>query len=219
MISMRRILAKLALSAATFVLSNGLMTAQNEASLKQIAGDWLYRLGPHTLVALHLEVAGYSADRLHGYVLTPDHFSMNAPLPFSNIKGGDRSETVSSTGWNNGLLLLKEESATAKPEQLDSFSVRRIDADHIAFTLFQPLPPITMERATSKPELYHGWDSSRSYSPDDFLPDNAEMAAIVAADQADRKDGMHIDWQKVGRADAERRTRTADLLKRNELHT
>lgn len=45
------------------------------------------------------------------------------------------------------------------------------------------------------------------------------MAEIVAADQADRKDFSHVDWQKVERADTDRRTATASLLSEGQLHT
>ena len=49
-------------------------------------------------------------------------------------------------------------------------------------------------------------------------PDNAEMAALVAADQAAR-DGGPVDWSVVGAEDAARRARTRALLEQGALTT
>ena len=43
--------------------------------------------------------------------------------------------------------------------------------------------------------------------------------SIVAADQADRKDGNHIDWERVNKADDSRRLAIMALLQKGELHT
>lgn len=48
--------------------------------------------------------------------------------------------------------------------------------------------------------------------------DNAEMAAIYAADQTPRQGGP-IDWEAVGAADAERRARTRALIEQGALTT
>ena len=201
------------------VLSVGILSAQTNGDLKALVGGWTYRLGPRALFGLHLELSKDAGGGFQGYVITPEHYSMNIPVRFSGIKGSDRNERVISTGRKDGLLLLKEENASAKPEQLDVFSVRSLDANHIAFTLFQQLPPLTMEKTTDKIELFHGWDSTQSYSPGEFLPDNAVMTLVVAADQADRKNYPQIDWKKVNHADAERRKSTLDLLQQGALNT
>src|SRR5689334_20663257 len=49
--------------------------------------------------------------------------------------------------------------------------------------------------------------------------DNAEMAAIVAADQAVREGGGQVDGQAMVRADAERRQRTRELFDGGALTT
>lgn len=50
-------------------------------------------------------------------------------------------------------------------------------------------------------------------------PSNAEMKAIFDADQADRKAGPDIDWEKVAAADAARRARTRALLDAGALRS
>src|SRR4051794_3125076 len=56
--------------------------------------------------------------------------------------------------------------------------------------------------------------------------DSAEMAAIFAADQADRRAGpadvaekANIDWKAIGPRDTARRAQTKALLDRGGLHT
>ncbi len=116
-------------------------------------------------------------------------------------------------------MKLVELNPSAKPEDRDLLLVRLVDARHIELKIAPPLPMLQLERADGEPKLFDKWDSTRSYSPDDYLANNPEMQRIVDADQADRKDGMHIDWKRVTPADALRRTQTAALLQKGELHT
>ncbi len=76
-----------------------------------------------------------------------------------------------------------------------------------------------MNRTETEPRLADNWDSTRIYTQDYFVPDNPQMAQIVEADQNDRKDAIHADSQKVGKADSERRIATASLLHEGKLHT
>jgi hypothetical protein len=211
-----------ALAVATVGLySVQMAAAQTDSGTNDLAGTWVYRLGQRTLFTIHLEHDENTANRLHGYFLHPEHFDMNSSggIRFSNITNKSKLEPVISIASQDGLLHLKEDSPSSKPENLDVFLVRSVDSTHIDFTLFQPLPPLRMERAKDPQRLADDWDTARTYSPDDFLPDNPQMMQIVAADQADRKDGFHIDWQKVNKADEERRIATAALLKEGELRT
>lgn len=76
-----------------------------------------------------------------------------------------------------------------------------------------------MKRIASEPLLATDWDSTRTYTEDDFVPDSAEMTAIVARDQVDRAEISHVDEQALEKADNERRARTAALLQKGLLHT
>ncbi len=197
--------------------------AQSDSRANDLAGTWVYRLGQKTLFTVHLEHDENNANGLHGFFLHPEHFNMNSSggsvVRFSNITNESKLEPLISIASQDGLLHLRENAPSDKPEDVDVFLIRDIDSTHIDFTLFQPLPPFRMERATDPQRLADDWDTARTYSPDDFVPDNPQMMQIVAADQADRKDGFHIDWHKVGKADEERRIATAALLKEGKLHT
>jgi hypothetical protein len=190
---------------------------------KELSGTWVYRLGPNTLFALHLEAEKDHPDQLQGYLLYPDHFYINSPggsvLQFSKLTNHSKRELIVSTEVKEGQVRLEEVSPSAKPENKGSYTVRAVDSTHVALTLFPSLPSLRMERTADQPQLFDHWDSTRTYSPDDFLTDNPQMASIVAADQADRKDGMHIDWQAVNITDGKRRLATKSLLQKGELHT
>jgi len=213
-----------ALAIATVGLySVQMVAAQSDDRTNDLTGTWVYRLGPNTLFALHLEIDKTIPNRLHGYFLHPEHFNMNSPggsvIRFSNITNESKLESVISIASQDGLLHLKEEAPSNRPEEQDVFLIRGVDSTHIDFTLFPPLSPLRMGRATDPQRLADNWDSKRTYSPDDFVSDNPQMVQIVDADQADRKDGFHIDWQKVGKADEERRIATTALMKEGKLHT
>jgi hypothetical protein len=164
---------------AVFLVS--MVVAQAPSGRKELSGTWVYRLGPNTLFALHLEAEKDHPDQLQGYLLYPDHFYINSPggsvLQFSKLTNHSKRELIVSTEVKEGQVRLEEVSPSAKPENKGSYTVRAVDSD------------------------------------------NPQMASIVAADLADRKDGMHIDWQAVNITDGKRRLATKSLLQKGELHT
>lgn len=193
------------------------------ATEKDFSGTWVYKLGPKVLFALHLEDARGEGGPLHGYLLRPEHFEMQSPggtvQHWSHIPHTSVREPVISAGLHDGELTLVDESPAKDGEQ-SAIRLRRIDSSHIAFRLFASMAPLRMEKvATEAPVLASDWDEARSYSEDDFVADNPEMMRIVDADQADRKDGMHVNWAVVGRADEARRQAVATLLREDKLHT
>lgn len=97
--------------------------------------------------------------------------------------------------------------------------MKPVDTTDVDFTLFPSFPNLRMKRITSEPRLASDWDSTRTYTQDDFALDNGEMTAIVVRDQADRAGTSHIDEQALEKADSERRVQTAALLKQGLLHT
>lgn len=201
----------LALAGATCV-------AQEQHRPSDLVGTWVYRIGPKTLFALHLEPAADPADQLHGYLLLPKTFRINPGPRFSGIEGPGRKQLVSSTVREGGCLQLLEDNSSMKADQRDHYQVCRVDKTQLAFTLFRNMAPLNMELDANPPTIANEWDSTRTYSPDDFVPDNSRMAAIAAADQADRST-VQIDWSVVGKADERRRAESAVLLKQGELHT
>jgi hypothetical protein len=200
----------------------GTVLAQSSEAAKDLAGNWVYRLGPNALFALHLETDPSDSGKIRGYLLHPEHFNLNfingAMMQFSKIANQSQRDALVSNGWKDGSLSLKEASSS-DPKQEVAFSVRLANYTHLDFSMFPSFPPLSMERIAEEPRLADNWDSNRNYTPDDFVTDNPQMAQIAAADQADRKDSLHADRSKVVHADAERRVATASLLSLGQLHT
>ena len=72
---------------------------------------------------------------------------------------------------------------------------------------------MTFIRAESSAVTAADWDEEeRYYVRDPAPPPNTEIAAIFAADQADRQQLGNIDWAVVGPKDAARRTRVRRML-------
>ena len=200
------------------ILAARTLVGQDHRNQADLSGTWVYRLGTKTLFALHLEPTVKATDQLNGYLLLPKKFLMNPGPRFSGVEGPGSEELVVSTVGGGGCLRLLEDNPTAKPEQRDHYQVCRLDRTHVTFTLFQNLAPLNMESEANLPTVATEWDSTRTYSPDDFLPDNPHMAAIVAADQADRNTPQ-IDWTVVSKADERRRAECSQLFKQGVLHT
>jgi hypothetical protein len=202
--------------------SLGTVAAQTATDKKELIGNWVYRLGPNSLFGLHLEPDPGEPGRLRGYLLHPEHFNFNSVnsslLRFSEITNQSQRESLISVGWQNGVLQLKDASS-AKSEDGVIYLVHLADVTDIDLTLSSFVPPLKMERTTAEPRLADNWDSTRTYSPDDSIPDDPQMAQIAAADKADRKDSLHADWLKVRSSDSERRIATASLLREGKLHT
>lgn len=219
---MKLLLGRLCVVALLALCSLKAITALPDNAPKELAGNWVYRLGSNALFVLHLESDPADASRWHGYFLHPGNFNLSvsngAALQFSKITNQSQRDALVSVGWQSGELRLVN-PPSGKGEGGTVFSVRLVDSAHVDFSLVPTLPPLRMERTSDEPRLAGNWDSARTYTQDDFMPDSTQMAEIVAADQADRKDDGHWDAQKVERADAERRAATASLLREGKLHT
>lgn len=130
------------------VCSIGTVLAQSGDAMKGLAGNWIYRLGPNTLFALHLELDPSDPGKIRGYFLHPEHFNLNSingtTLQFSKITNQSQRDTLVSIGWQEGCLRLKEISGNSKNEAV--FSVRLADPSHIDFSMFPSSPPLSMER-------------------------------------------------------------------------
>jgi hypothetical protein len=219
---MKSLLGRLFVMAIVGLFSLGTVKAETDSATKELAGNWVYKLGTNALFALHLEPDPGDPGMWRGYLLHPEYFNLNfingSMLQFSKITNRSQRDDLVSLGWHDGSLQLKSASSSKLGDQV-AFSVKLVDPAHVDFTMFPAFPPLNMERISGEPQLADNWDSTRTYTPDDFVTDNPRMAEIVAADQGDRRDLTHIDWQKVERADAERRSATASLLRDGKLHT
>ena len=209
--------------ALTVLYSAGSLRAQQAADTTKLVGNWAYSLGPKTLFGLHLERDPSRLDHLRGYVVSPENFSFNflngTLLQFSKVSTKSEQQSIASLQWKNGALQLRDPAPAHGTNEASTYLVRPVDTTHVDFTLFSGLPQLKMKRITSEPQLASDWDSTRTYTPDDFAPDNEEMTTIVARDQADRATNSHIDEHALEKADSERRLQTEALLEKGLLHS
>ncbi len=206
----------------TALCSTGSSMAQEAVNTTKLVGNWAYSLGPKVLFGLHLERDPAKPDRLRGYVVTPENFSVNSlngtQPQFSQISAKSQQQPVASLDWKDGALQLRDPSP-AHGDDVPTYLVKPVDTADVDVTFFPNSPDLRMKRIAGEPQLASDWDSTRAYTQDDFAPDNDEMAAIVARDQAERAGNSHVGGQAMEKADSERRVQTAALLKQGLLHT
>jgi hypothetical protein len=80
-----------------------------------------------------------------------------------------------------------------------------------------PVPPFELVRTGIARSVSTDWDECKTYSPDDVVDSNPEMERIFNEDQRDRKAGVKINWQVVGKSDAERRSAVMSCFKRDRF--
>jgi hypothetical protein len=197
--------------------------AQEAVDTTKLAGNWSYSLGPKTLLGLHLERDPARPDHLRGYVVLPEDFNFNVLngtlLQFSKISAKSEQHPVDSFDWKDGALQLRDPSPAHDANGVLTYFVKPVDAADVDFALFPNFPNFRMKRITSEPRLASDWDSTHTYTQDDFAPDNDEMTAIIARDQADRAETSHVDEQALQKADSERRVQTEALLEKGLLRS
>ena len=101
------------------------------------------------------------------------------------------------------------------------FKLQSLDSDHAQLTISTPngaTKPMALVRARTAPVLATDWEN-RPYTIDQRWPDNPEMKAIFAEDQADRSNPATIDWAVVTPRDEARRARTLTLLNEGKLRS
>jgi len=181
------------------------------------AGEWVLTLGKRILLAVSLTPDSGGA-HFSGSMLRPQHFSSDGGS-FSSIKGlGVRYQIVRSAVKQNCLSFTTQNPSDKSDE--DAFELcstgetgsLRIDSPGSASW------PVTKRRGPIT--IATDWDSTRTYFLDDTDVDNPVMQQIFQADKKDRQPGIgKIDWAKVTKSDASRRTTTARLLAEGKLHT
>jgi hypothetical protein len=104
----------------------------------------------------------------------------------------------------------------------DSFAMT-VDRDRAALAR-EGLPqgvvaaPYSLERSAPGATVAADWQPNRIYSTADSDLPNADMAKIFDEDQRVRT-APNIDWNTVGKTDADRREQTRKLLAAGALHT
>jgi hypothetical protein len=182
-------------------------------SADDFAGTWVYEVEGRNFAVLTLEAG---PEGLQGSLELPGVVTIT-PAPsgivISNVHGPASTSTVKEVrAESTGRVIAYE-----VPESGPNESLLRADDDgRLSFGLIAEDPDfvtLAFKRAESSAVLAADWDEKQRYYVRDVVPPNAEMAAIYAADQADRLPiGKIIDWAVVDPRDAARRARVRQML-------
>lgn len=81
------------------------------------------------------------------------------------------------------------------------------------------LSPLKLTRVRRDAVVAASWDMDRRYVLGEAVEDNAELAELLNADQADRKNPSAIGLHQLAARDTERRRTVDGILRRDELRT
>ena len=177
-------------------------------------GTWAFVVEGRNFAVLTLEAR---PEGLRGTIERPGVITVS-PAPsgivISDVRGGVFSSPVKEVRTESTGRVIAYDS----PDGRSSESLLRADGeDRLAFALVAENPDfvtLTFIRADRFAVVAAEWDEEeRYYVRDPEPPPNAEIAAIYAADQADRLPlGRRIDWTVVGPRDEARRARVRQML-------
>jgi hypothetical protein len=194
---------------ALILAASGRAAAQ---SADDFAGTWAFKVDSRNLVVLTLAVG---PDGLQGTMQSPREITYT-PAPsgmvISDVQGAVLSTVVKEVrAESTGRVI-----AYDLPDGGSNMSTLRLDgANRLLFDLVAENPEfavVTFVRAENTAVVARDWEPEQRYYVRDPAPPNAEIAAIFAADQADRQQFGSIDWAVVGPRDAARRARVRQML-------
>lgn len=198
------------------VLALTLGVAQG-AERKDFAGTWVAKLGERNLFVLKLTIEG---EGMGGVFERPMQLSSTNGT-FTNMRGGVRRDKVVQSAMKDGNLHFKTRNANdAKDEDAYVMTIHG-DRAELSFDDLPPsavMAPLLLERSAASATVSTDWEPNRLYVSGDSDVSNAEMKAIFDEDQRVRMSDK-IDWNIVGKSDAERRQQTRKLLADGALHT
>ena len=195
---------------ALLLTAGGRATAQ---SADELAGTWAFEVDGRNFAVLTLEAG---PEGLQGTIQLPGLMTVaQAPsgIVISNVRGPASASAVKEVrAESTGRVIAYDFPGSGPNESL----LRVAGDDRLSFGLVAESPDfvtLTFTRAESSAVTAAGWDEAqRYYVRGPAPPPNAEIAAIFAADQADRQQLATIDWTVVGPRDAARRARVRQVL-------
>jgi len=195
---------------ALLLTAGGRVTAQSAGELD---GTWALKVEGQNLVVLTL---AEGPEGLQGTMQWPAVIIWT-PAPSGIVISGVQGAVFSAS-----IKEVRAESSGrvityATPDGDSNQSILHLDEENrLSFDLVAENPGIarvTFVRADSSAVVAPEWDKeARYYVRDPAPPSNTEIAAIFAADQADRQQLATIDWAVVGPRDEARRTRLRQML-------
>ncbi len=184
------------------------------------AGRWALRAGESTLMILELRRSAEGAGRWDGRLMRPRGLQIGAGTTPTLTVADPAVVAYKVEGRTSGAVL-----ALRIQDSQGDWSQWRLApaADHVLLGLDDAaagatLQPLRLTKAWGEEQL-SALEAGRRYALAADLPSNSEMAAIFAADQADRQAGAQIDWAAVVPRDEARRARTLELLNAGKLQS
>lgn len=183
-------------------------------------GDWVLRLGNHTLLVLSIRATHGGSQLFSGSFSRPQHMQTSDGLSFSHIQGPTIVEPIVASEWRGNSLSITVQNPK-DPADKDTYLFSLETDTHAQLQLVGvPLPPLSLVRAVGTPAVSTDWESGRTSIPEDDAPSNLVMKRIFDEDQKVRQGGpFNIDWKSVNKSDAERRQATMKLLNEGALHS
>lgn len=184
------------------------------------AGVWVLKLANRPFIVVTLAPVRGSKSEFAGSLVRPEHFSTNDVRHFSNIQGPVVAYPIVRTSLKENCVAFTVQNPADKSDE-DDFQLCLSGQGHAVLKFdAMPFEPLPVSKEKEPLAVFTDWDRSRTYLFDDNHLPNAEMQQIFEQDQKDREPGVgKINWEKVGKADAERRTATQTLLAMGKLHT
>jgi hypothetical protein len=189
----------------------------------KFGGTWTMKFGARTFLVLALTDKG---NTVTGTLARPEHFQTNyTGFRFTQISRTSVQEAILSASEEDGRLHFATASSKDGKERSEydlvltqtqnRAALKLVDAPFDPWILTKNPPGIVASVSTD-------WEASRSYSPEDGMPSNAEMQRVFDADQKERQDFTRLSRDQqaaLAVKDTERRRRTLQLLADGQLHT
>lgn len=195
--------------------------AEDDPSSQRFSGTWVMKLGERTFLVLTLK---NKRGAFTGALSRPAHFETSDGIRFSHISPARTTEVLVSGSVTDARLHFVTENSKDKDDQ-SGYDMTLAGDDRASVSLTGvPFGAWSFARIrdAKPPTVFADWKPQRTYSTEDGAISNAEMKTIFEADQAARQDPGKIsaaDWVVIGQHDAERRSRTRELLDDGQLHT
>ena len=193
--------------------------AARASDLKDFAGSWALKLGDRNLFIFILSP---SADCVTGALDRPSSMSATNSL-YANITNTVRRDLITKCHFTDGVLhIATQNSADPKDEDDYAITIQGNQAQFVEDDIPPGVPyipePVKLTRVPAETKVSTNWEPNRAYTLTDSDTSNAQMKAIYDEDQRVRMT-QNIDWNVVGKSDAERREQTRKLLADGALHT
>jgi hypothetical protein len=192
------------------VLAVTLFTSPGSAA--DWSGHWVVRSDATVLFEIHAEGTNTP---LRAWWVRPEHFSFTSRQISDIVGPATRLEAISIREEVDRLLMTFRRPGTTDDTQIAI--LKRSDGSFALTFPEIPFEPLAVLREKEAPNLGN-WPAQAVYPLPHDYPSNAEIRAILDADQAARSTGS-TDWSKLAPDDTARRQRVRELLESGALQS